>query len=214
MLTMSYSNQSISTGRCTASRVRDIDIREELYKTKLRRYCEDPQTVVVDELGIEYGAYRVDLAAINGKLYGYEIKSQTDDLTRLPKQAAAYNRVFDYVTLFVHNSHISHLNNITEINQWEIWGVAVQSTRDKLKFQRYQRGYKNKQIDLFSVASLLWKDEIIRLLETKQVLRGYKSKNRHVLAHKLVEVCTHKELCYYVRETLKNRIGWRAGQRP
>jgi len=37
-----------------------------------------------------FGASRIDRAVVNGSVHGYEIKSETDDLTRLPAQARAY----------------------------------------------------------------------------------------------------------------------------
>jgi hypothetical protein len=56
--------------------MREIDVRRALYKSEIRRIVEsDPTSLVVDELGVMEGKYRVDVAVINGRLHGYEIKS-------------------------------------------------------------------------------------------------------------------------------------------
>jgi hypothetical protein len=52
-------------------------------------------TVLLDELGLCQGDVRVDVAAINGELAGFEIKSPADSLARWPKQRRVYSKVVD-----------------------------------------------------------------------------------------------------------------------
>ena len=66
----------------------------------------DPQTLIVEELGIRQGAARVDVAVVNGSLHGYEIKSARDTLERLPKQSELYSSVFDTITLVTAENHL------------------------------------------------------------------------------------------------------------
>jgi len=61
----------------------DAGIRRNLHCKKLRRHHVDPDTLVVDELGLKHGKCRADIAVINGHLMGYEIKSDDDSLRRL-----------------------------------------------------------------------------------------------------------------------------------
>lgn len=56
-------------------------------------------TLYRDELGICLGETRMDLAAINGQISGYEIKSDRDRIDRLARQMELYGRVVDTAVL-------------------------------------------------------------------------------------------------------------------
>ena len=85
--------------------MRELEVREAMRAGPLRRYLNDTHSRVVDELAICMGEARIDMAVINGKLSGYEIKSESDTLIRLPKQADVYARVFDELTLVMDRRH-------------------------------------------------------------------------------------------------------------
>jgi hypothetical protein len=85
--------------------MREAEIRVEIV-CGLRRLHPDPtETLILQELGVCYGEARVDLAAVNGQLVGFEIKSSSDTLVRLPKRVALYSRVMDEMTLFCDRRH-------------------------------------------------------------------------------------------------------------
>ncbi len=64
----------------------DSDIRPLLREWLRARHEGDPETVILDELGICRGRVRIDLTVVNGLLHGYEIKSDRDTLARLATQ--------------------------------------------------------------------------------------------------------------------------------
>jgi hypothetical protein len=101
--------------------MRDIDVRQALWRKVLADHIRDPRTRVVSELGVAYGEARVDIAVVNGRLHGFEIKSDSGTLVRLPSQIEAYNRVFDRVTLVAGRKHIDGLTAL--IPDW--WGVKI-----------------------------------------------------------------------------------------
>src|SRR5690242_17854466 len=68
------------------AKLRDRDVRKALKSKLLREHIADPRTLVLDELGLRHGACRVDIAVVNGSMHGYEIKSDSDTLERLPSQ--------------------------------------------------------------------------------------------------------------------------------
>src|ERR1700674_1251921 len=70
--------------------LRDSEIRAALRAKLHSIHSQDPETVVIDELSLCQGDARVDMAVVNGSLSGYEIKSDRDTLTRLPRQLAVY----------------------------------------------------------------------------------------------------------------------------
>ena len=104
-----------------ALRLNDGDVRAALKRELLFRHASDSHTVIIEELGILHGSSRVDLAVVNGTLHGYELKSDRDDLQRLPEQVAAYITVFDLVTLVVGERHLRRALDL--IPDW--WGIKV-----------------------------------------------------------------------------------------
>jgi len=62
----------------------DREIREYLHNTHLKHYKEDGISRVVDEMGLSSHTARIDIGVINGQLLGFEIKSDRDNLDRLP----------------------------------------------------------------------------------------------------------------------------------
>jgi len=63
--------------------MRDIDVRRKLRVEVERSHECEFDTLIVEELGLCQGIARVDLAVVNGSVHRYEIKSESDTLTRL-----------------------------------------------------------------------------------------------------------------------------------
>src|SRR5713226_6200533 len=78
--------------------MKDSQIRDALKSDLLARYSQDPDTVIIDELGLRHGASRIDVVVVNGNLHGFELKSDRDTLKRLPRQTGIYNSILDFVT--------------------------------------------------------------------------------------------------------------------
>ena len=73
--------------------MRDADVRTALRRELEEHFRDDPDTRIVEEMGIWSGSARIDIAVINGELHGYELKSERDRLERPPRQIDLYNRV-------------------------------------------------------------------------------------------------------------------------
>jgi len=195
-----------------SSGVRDIDIREALRQTTLKHYYGDGQSRVVEELGIEYGKFRIDIAVINGALLGIEIKSETDDLSRLANQARAYNLVFDYLTLVIHERHIRSAETFSDIRTWGIVLVPKTANRDDVQLEEIRETQFNSHTDSISVARLLWRDEAIDILARHTASNRVRSARRDELVSRLSEALSPAELRTEVRAALKARRNWRVGQ--
>lgn len=191
----------------TLGHFKDSDIRKELHVRISKDYDINSDTLILDELGILNGAYRVDVAVINGILHGYEIKSDLDTLERLPAQEKAYSRVFDKTTLIVGESHLHQAKEI--IPEW--WGIKVVTTKkdQSIKIKTIRKDKVNKHIDPLSLVKLLWKTEVVNILSSK----GYSSNSLRYPKARLYEILIKelniKELKKIVRETLKHRTSWR-----
>ena len=68
-----------------------------------RLRCEHRRRVTVyrREWSIGVGSSRIDVAAINGRITGCEIKSARDDFARLARQVEIYSAVLDVAILVV-----------------------------------------------------------------------------------------------------------------
>lgn len=84
-------------------------------------HAGDVWTCVVDELPICQQRARADVAVVNGELAGFEIKSDVDQLTRLPSQVEFYGRIFDRAALVTGPKHLALLRR--RLPTW--WGIWV-----------------------------------------------------------------------------------------
>src|SRR5437660_4553154 len=84
----------------------DSEIRQSVHRKLLRRYHAARDTLVINELGLHHGSGRADIAVVNGRFRGYEIKSDRDSLVRLKNQISLYDAVFDSISIIVVAKHL------------------------------------------------------------------------------------------------------------
>lgn len=191
--------------------MRDRDIRAALWALLDEEHADDPDTLVLDELGICQGETRADVAVVNGSLAAFEIKSDRDTLARLPGQVEAYQRVFDIVTVIAGGRYVEQIIEVIP----ETWGVTQAipgSSSVELKLVREPT--KNEDVDSLSVTQLLWREEALALLEERGLARGLRSKPRRILWQAIACHLSPEEVSEAVRTQLKAREGWRPDPRP
>lgn len=187
----------------------DPEIREILYESFTRRneFILDSSTIVVDELDVCLNSARVDIAVINGKIHGFEIKSERDNLERLPSQIESYNSLFDTMTIVLSEVHLSKARKI--VPKW--WGIeCVVRKKTGIALKVVRKPKVNSKVKSFELTQLLWKQELIALLEKHSISKGLKSKTRLELGKIAAENIEKESISEFVRSTLKNRIDWRA----
>jgi hypothetical protein len=191
--------------------MKDIDIRTALKTKILKRYLKEPNTVIIDELGINNGSSRIDVALVNGTIHGFEIKSDSDSLARLPEQIRSFCSVLDHVTLIVGYKLAGAA--LKMIPDW--WGVklAEQKPTREIHLSEARSPRNNPRLDKLSIVKLLWRDEALELLEEIDSIKGFKSKPRQYIYEKLAEVADLDVIRSRVRYQLKNRKDWRAVER-
>ena len=160
----------------------------------------EPSARLIPELGVRQGAGRIDLAAV-GRELAAGIKGARDSLTRLPRQAEMFSKVFERLTLVAPERHL------TAAERWvpDWWGLMVVAD-GALSTVRASR--PNPTRDPMAIAELLWKDEAIAIVE-QQLGRRMRGTRRMLWQH-LVNSATSEELSTFVRMTLRQRPGWRA----
>jgi hypothetical protein len=118
---------------------------------------------VQEELRLERGISRIDVAVIGKSLIGYEIKSDADTFARFSNQIHSYNRVFDEIYLVCGSRHLDAATRV--VPSW--WGICV-SERDadavvRIKCIRVAKA--NAKQDSFSLASMLWREDALAMIE-------------------------------------------------
>ena len=191
--------------------MRDRDIRAALWELLQKNHADDRDTLVLDELGICEGETRADVAVVNGSLSAFEIKSDRDTLTRLPRQVEVYQRVFDVVTVIVGGRYVERIVDIVP-NDWGV--IQAVPAEESVKLKPFREPKKNDAVDPFSLAQLLWRDEALALLEDRGLARGLRSKPRRVLWQAIAEQLSLVEVSEAVRVQLKTREGWRSDPPP
>jgi hypothetical protein len=191
--------------------MRDIDIRVALRRFLRDQFADDPQTLYLEEVGLSQGDARVDLAVINGAMHGYEIKSDRDKLTRLPRQTTAYGACFDTMTVVVGRRFSNRIES--SIPAW--WGILRADDNDgDMSFSICRRPQTNMGVEATAIVRLLWKSESQTLVLRLCLASTVKRKSRSELWAILAQSVPLDDLRRLVRETIKARGDWRSGQSP
>ena len=166
---------------------------------------------VIEEFGVFGGSVRADLAALGEISHGYEIKSCSDTLKRLQSQVEAYGAVFERATLVSSKRHLPEARAL--LPKW--WGiVAVEvEAEGQVKLTRTRRSNPNPQQDRFALASLLWRDEALYLLDSLGLADGVRRKPMERISEQLAAHLDTVSLSAHVRQAIKARGDWRAGAR-
>ena len=181
----------------------DSDIRAALHSGLLAPYHADPDAVVIDEMGLDYGTNRVDIAVVNGSLHGYEIKSDRDTLVRLRDQVAAYKGIFDRLTVVCGPRYADRVKDM--LPSWIEVRSATLDENGNMQFPSVRRGSKNRSPNPVSLARLLWREEAVSLLQSKGITRGLSRANKYELCLRIAAETSKDDLQAFVRQCLKNR---------
>lgn len=187
--------------------MRDADVRKSLHLwLRDEHRAELDTTRILDEMDVA-GQVRIDTVVLNGSFAGFEIKSASDTLRRLPRQIEVYSQVLDFATLVVAKNHAAKAKDL--LPRW--WGVIeATSTSDRVQLRRVRKARRNATIDPMTLCTLLWRQETLSELEIRGVDAGVRSKPNRFLWERLAETISPNELRDTVRERLKFRSGWRA----
>ena len=190
----------------------DRDIRKALLASLRSEHADDPSTLILQELAVCDGSARVDVAVLNGSLSGFEIKSERDSLSRLESQIENYARCFDALTLVAPARHLNHASAI--LPPW--WGLieVTPESAGVWELKVWRRPKDNKGIEAFSISGLLWRQEILTILERHGLDKGVRTKPMRVARERLVAGLSVQAIREEVRLAMKARGEWRSGPTP
>lgn len=172
-------------------------------KTKILRYHYSKETsFVIDELPLNKGKSRIDIAIFSNYFHGLEIKSNKDTLYRLKDQIQIYNQIFEKIDLIVGYKHF--FNSISLIPDW--WGIKIydEGKYGAIHFSEARRGKINKSINKYHFSQLFLKNEIIEIL-TNNKIHFDKTECKKILIEILVSNIDFCSLKYYLKKYLSLR---------
>lgn len=179
---------------------RDCDIRTVLIRALHEQFSHPEENCILEEFRCV--GSRIDIAVINGALHGYEIKSDSDNLDRLPTQIKDYSAVFDFVTLVCGESLFSMAREIAP--RW--WGLSMALfDGSTVNLTPIRESKQNPHQSRTALAQLLWKSEALHCLrevgETRVTSRHSAERVKKQIARKL----DTKTLADAVRRAIKER---------
>jgi hypothetical protein len=185
----------------------DQQIRTSFFRKWLSRHRANSQTLIINELGLNHGKNRADIAVINGRLTGYEIKSDADSLRRLDEQISSYNEIFDRIYLISTKRHLFEV--IEKLPDW--WGIIIASEGKlgAINFILYRKTKKNPNVDNHAVARLLWRPEAQDILNNQGAQGNQIRLNRELLYNNIISIMNPTILRRTVRNYLRKRKNWR-----
>lgn len=144
-------------------------------------------------------SFRADVALANGRLVGFEIKSEKDNLKRWPSQMSAYTNVFDEVWLCTHGKHLEPALQITPKHI----GILLVDSLGSIAVVRNAKNASGLN-NVYDLSGLLWKDEIIDLAKRYDITVKTRTTKREV--RELLADCLNVEQVRpFVLEKLKSR---------
>ncbi len=189
-----------------SSAVRDVAAPLHREAAVRQLLCEEllsaqrPHSEAVWELWVPRSHERADVALIGDCFAGYEIKTERDTLKRLPRQAAAYGRIFDHCTVVVAQRHLSPV--LEMIPDW--WGAVAIGTGEDVPFVEVRSPGRNADVDPEVLVRLLWKDEL-RLALSSIGVAVEPGARRHSLWEQLLRIMDLDGLKTIVRQALITR---------
>lgn len=175
----------------------------DVMRTRLASAHVGQDAVIVDELKVSRGSSRMDIAVINGRIEGYEIKSDRDTLDRLSKQASLFGLVADRMTLVVGEKHIQKATMI--VPDW--WSIMSPSLSDEgsLALRVVRRGRINQGRDKKALAEAMERDELVALLARHGIDKGRRSAGYGALVQYAVGELTRDKIADHLKQMLKIR---------
>lgn len=175
--------------------------------SNIKRENRNHEYRIINELTICDGDARVDIAVANGRLCGYEIKSDVDTLERLPKQIEYYSTTFDKMTIVVGEKYNEKI--LCNVPDW--WGIklAYLNKNGSISIRNIRTAKINKNLDAHKITQLLWKEELQCLLRCNEI-KITTNMSRLKLRDIASTTIPLKEIKKFTLETIKYRENWRA----
>lgn len=170
---------------------KEIDLKEQIMA-----FFNHRSGLILKEFDICQGRCRADMVWADDFLYGMEIKSDRDNLLRLPQQIQYYDEVFYYCFIVTTEKYLEKTMAMVP----EYWGVFVLT--DHLQVIRGAEA--NPKINKRSMLQLLWSSELKSLVKRFKI-KKYSKLRKNQLIKLLLPLYEELELAQVITEIVKQR---------
>jgi len=132
------------------------------------------------------GSTRIDMTMFSTDIYGFEIKSDGDTLSRLQNQCISYELICDYSTVVITEKHKFKIMDAIP----DSWGILL--VKDK-KLLQIRAPLKNKDTDILTLLHQNWKSEILYRLGQKGI-KGISTQDKNTIVEAAQKVLSKKEI--------------------
>ncbi|HAQ6198865.1 TPA: sce7726 family protein [Enterococcus faecium] len=181
-------------------KMKDRDIRTLTLNELYQKHANETNTKVINEMGLINGESRIDIAVINGILHGYELKSESDNLLRLPKQIENYNKIFERMTIVTDRKYLENVKEL--VPDW--WGIMIVKN-DRTGLREIRKGRKIKTQDEEALLNLLWKEEYNGLIDLLGYPKSLKRMRKKQVFDILLEDNRKSIIKKYIYDALRAR---------
>ena len=170
--------------------MRDVLVRNLMHRPDRGRILQEFWIPLTDE--------RADVVEVNGRLVAFEIKSGSDDLSRLPRQLKAFAKVFEEIIVVCDPRHTSEV--LDSAQPWCGVVEAARTEKGELQLSVVRHPQANPQPDPELQLRLLWREELI------PEVRGLGFKPRLLRRPELQEIILREYSAAQVSDLVRNRL--------
>jgi hypothetical protein len=179
----------------------------KVVRQRLAATHDGQDAVIVDELRVDRGSARIDVAVVNGLIDGFEIKSDKDTLGRLERQAMLYGEIADRMTLVVGERHLDEAAQL--IPDW--WSITLARPHgETCKLKTLRKGRRNRSLSPWSLVNMLERHELTTLLSIHSLQKGASRQIYSELAETASSRINANEIAVFVKRVLKVRATFEA----
>jgi hypothetical protein len=181
-----------------------IVLNDPAIRKKLKSYLSSlpvKPRAIVDELHVHRGNAIADVVAIYKESHCFEIKGETDNVSRLLTQGKYYDLAFKKVSLVTTENHLKKALSIIP----EHWGILIAyDTESNVRLANYRKAASNpffvKEVALLT----LWKQEMLDVSNNNDIELP-KRINKQELVTELANNLTLKKVNTEIANSLFNR---------
>lgn len=145
---------------------------------------------IKEELRIVHNRAIADIVTLGQILHCYEIKGDTDSLSRIKNQIFYYNQTFDKITVVVTERKKNTVKSIIP----DFWGIILATAvENRISFTYLRAAKKNPQLEKYNILFSLWKNELGNILNLENEKNTEKI-SRSALVKRMSDFSTNKKI--------------------
>lgn len=184
-----------------ATMLDDKTIRKALIQFLERR--KPKPKLVAEEVGVHNGNAIADVVSIhNRSLHGYEIKGESDSVSRIIRQSKYYNQSFPKLSLVTTPNHMDWAQK----NLPEFWGIILVKKNSAGVGIVHKRPAKNNPFFSKEMSLLmLWKEELLSARLFDHNILTNERDSRAKMASKIADKLSKEEIINLLSASIINR---------